>query len=130
MICFLKPLEMSPFHWGQFCRCAMNRPNRLGHALPHTRNILTNSTLIPKIYSACSFMDATFSYLRETYSASCLSHMCRALPRANLHISVFHACAMCPKVATVSSGTKAFSYSQGKMGKAGFFLFCFVFHER
>ena len=46
--------------------------------------------------------------LRETleklFFASCLSHMCRALPRANLHIPIFRACATRPKVAPVSSG--------------------------
>ena len=39
--------------------------------------------------------------------ASYLLHMRRALPRANLHISVFCACAQRPKVALVSSSTKA-----------------------
>ena len=61
--------------------------------------------------------------LRETseklFFASCLSHTRRALPRANLHISIFHARAMCPKVASVSSGTNA-SATLGEMGKAVF----------
>ena len=47
-------------------------------------------------------------------SALCLSHNCRALPRANLHISVFRACTMHPKVASVSSGTKALAALGGK----------------
>ena len=58
MGCFLKCLEMCPFSWRRFCRCAINR---LGHAFPQTQNIFTNGTLIPKIYSACSFADAMFS---------------------------------------------------------------------
>ena len=49
--------------------------------------------------------------LRETleklFFASCLLHTCRALPRANLQISIFRAHATHPKVASVSSGTKA-----------------------
>ena len=49
--------------------------------------------------------------LRETseklFFASCLSRTRRVLPSASLHISVFHACTLCPKVASVSSGTKA-----------------------
>ena len=87
-------------------RCAINR---LGHAFPQTRNVFTNSALIPKIYLACSFADAMFSLgnFRETFFASCLSCTCRALPGAKLHISVFCACALCPKLASVRSGTKA-----------------------
>ena len=64
--CFLKHLEMSPFHWRWFFMCATNR---LGHAFPWTRNLFTNSALIPKIYLACSFADATFpsGNFRETF---------------------------------------------------------------
>ena len=98
MVCFLKCLETSPFRWRWFCRCAINRPC---HAFPLTRKIFTNGALVPKIYSACSFVDAMFSSgnFRETFFASCLLCMHRALPRANLHISVFRACTTHLKVA-------------------------------
>ena len=43
---------------------------------------------------------------RETSSASCLLHTYRALPTTNLHIFVFNAWTMHPKVASASSGTK------------------------
>ena len=58
MVCFLKRLEMSPFHERWFCKCMINR---LCHAFPRTQNILTNDAPIPKIYSASSFVDAMFS---------------------------------------------------------------------
>ena len=106
MVCFLKCLGMSPFCWRRFCRFMINT---LSHAFPCTQNIFTNGALIPKIYSACSFTGPTFSSgnFGETSSASCLLPTCRAFPRANLHISVFCACTTHPKVASVSSGTKA-----------------------
>ena len=74
MGCFLKCLETSPFCGRWFCRCAINR---LGHAFPWTRNIFTNGALVPKIYSACSFMDVMFSSgnFRETFF---LLHVFRA----------------------------------------------------
>ena len=126
MGCFLKCLETSPFHWRRFCRCVINR---LGHAFPQTRNIFTNGTLIPKIYTACSFADAMFSLwnFRKTFFASCLSRTRRALPKANLHISIFHACAMCPKVALVSSSTKT-SATLGENRK-GCVCLLLLFHE-
>ena len=91
-VCFLKHLEMSPFHWRQFCRCTINR---LSHTFPYIQNIFKNGALIPKIYSACSFMAPMFPLgnCEKTSSASCLSAQPRALLRANLHISVFCACA-------------------------------------
>ena len=83
---------------------------------PCTRTIFTNGALILKIYSACSFADAKFSSgnFEKTSSASCLSRTHRALLRANLHISVFHACTTHPKVALLSSCTKASTTLQGK----------------
>ena len=61
---------------------------------------LTNGALILKIYLACNFTDALFSFRKfeETSSTSCLSRTGRALPRANLHISAYCACAMHPRV--------------------------------
>ena len=47
---------------------------------------------------------------------ACLSRTRRALPGANLHISIFRACAMRPKVALVRSSTKA-SATLGKNRK-------------
>ena len=48
-----------------------------------------------------------FGKLRRNFFSLCLSRWRRAVPRANLHISVFHECAPHPSVAWVSSGTKA-----------------------
>ena len=48
-----------------------------------------------------------FSKLWRNSSVSCQLGMCTALPRSNLHISVFHKCTRHPKVASVSSPTKA-----------------------
>ena len=106
MVRFLKHLETSPFHWRWFCGCVINR---LGHAFPRTWNIFTNGTLILKIYSAYNFADVMFSSgnFVETFLRSCLSCMRRALPRANLHISIFCTCATHPKATSVSAGTKA-----------------------
>ena len=102
MVCFLKWLEMSPFRWRQFCRCATNR---LGHAIPQTQNVFTNGAWFQRsIQLAASWIRCS---LRETFFASCLSCTCRALPRANLHISVFCTCIMRPKVVSESSSTKA-----------------------
>ena len=64
-----------------------------------------------------------FRNFRETSFALCLSHMCRALLRANLHISVFYACATRPKVASVSSSTKRFGYSLEKSERLHLFVF-------
>ena len=101
IVCFLKHLEMSPFHWRRFCKFAINR---LCHDFPWTRNFFTNGALIPKIYSTWSFADVMLSS-GNFFFASCLSRMQRALPRADLHISIFRACATCPNVALVSSST-------------------------
>ena len=60
-------------------------------------------------------------FLWET-SELCLLCMCRALLRANLHISVFCACATRPKVASVSSGTKSFGYFGEKLERPSFFF--------
>ena len=109
------------------CRCTINR---LSHTFPRTRNIFTNGALIPMIYSACSCMDSMFSFgnFGETFFfASCLLHKRRALLRANLHISVFRACTLRPKVALVSSGTKA-SATLRKNQKGHVCLLLF-FHE-
>ena len=66
--------------------------------------------------------------LRETleklFFASCLSCMRRALPRANLHISVYCACPPRPKVASVSSDTKALA-TLWKIWKGRVFFFFF-----
>ena len=66
----------------------------------------TNGALIPKIYLAC--VDAMFfsGNFRETFFV-CFLCMHRALPRANLHVSIFCASVTRPKVALVSSSTKA-----------------------
>ena len=71
-------------------------------------NLFTNGILILKIYFACSFADAMFSSGNsgETSSASHLSHMHRALSRANPQISVLCAFTTHPKVALVSSGNR------------------------
>ena len=61
MVYFLKRLETSPFRWRPFCRCPINRPC---HAFPRAQNIFTNGTLIPKIYTACSFVDEMFSSVK------------------------------------------------------------------
>ena len=120
MVHFLKHLETSPFCWRRFCRW---------HAFPQTWNIFTNGTLIPKIYTACSFVDAMFSLGNsgETSFALRLSRRHRALPKANLHISIFHACATRPTVASVSSGTKA--SATPRENRKGCVCLLLLFHE-
>ena len=83
--------------------------NRLGHAFPRTRNIFTNGALIQRsIQLAASWCDVLLGKLQiNIFFAPCLSHMCRALPTANLQIYIFRTCAMRTKVASVSSSTKA-----------------------
>ena len=55
---------------------------------------------------AASWMQCSLQETSEKLSfVLCLSCMCRALLRGNLHISVFCTCASHPKVALVSSGT-------------------------
>ena len=92
MGCFLKHLETSLFHWRWFCRCANNW---LTHTFPRTWNSLINGALILKIYLACSFADAMFS------SGNFFTHF-----REQICIFVFCTCALHPKLALVSSGTK------------------------
>ena len=46
MGCFLKHLEMSPFHWRGFRKCTINR---LNHTFPQTQNVFTYGALIPSI---------------------------------------------------------------------------------
>ena len=65
----------------------------------------------------------------KLFFASCLSHTRRALPRANLHISVFCACASRPKVASVSSGTKASATLWKNQKGYVFSSSSFFFHE-
>ena len=111
---------------GEFCKCSINR---LGHAFPWTRNIFTDGAPIPKIYSACSFTDAMFSSENFFFFFwARLSRMRRALPRANLHISIFHTRTKHPKVARLSSSTKA-SATLGEDQKGRVCLFS-VFPER
>ena len=124
MLCFFKCLETLLFAGDSFCRCAINR---LGHAFPPTQDIFTNAILIPKIYLACSCVDAMFSSRNfgETFLfASCLSRTHRALPRANLHISVFRACTSCPKVAS-KFRHKSFCYSLEKSDRLCLFVVVF-----
>ena len=108
--------------WRCFYRCMINK---LGHAFPWTRNGFANGALIPKIYSTCSFPDAMLSsrnFIETFFCALCLLCMRRELPRANLHIHVFCACALRPKVASVSFSTKA-SATLWKNRKGHFFFF-------
>ena len=106
-----------------FSRCIISR---LSYNFHLTSNIFANGTLILQLHSACSFMDAMFSSKNFwKISASCLSCMCRALQRTNLHISVFPPCATHPKEALVNFHTKSFSYSQEQSERL--FLGCWVF---
>ena len=93
-------------------------------SLEHETFFFTNGALIPKIYLASSFANAMFSSgnSRETLFASCLAHTCRALPRENLHISIFRACTTRPKVALVRSGTKASGALGGKSERSCLFV--------
>ena len=95
------------FCWGQFCRCVINR---LGHAFPWTQNVFTNGALIPKIYSACSFADAMFSWgsFRETFSLHCVFRASTEHFQEQICIFLYFAPAQrVQKMALVSSGTKA-----------------------
>ena len=122
MVCFLKRLETSPCRWRWFCSRTINR---LCHAFPRTQNIFTNGALIPKIYSACSFADTMFFSGNFGETLLCFTSF-KALPRENLHILVFQACAPRPKVASVSSSTKA-SATFWKNRKG---CVCLFFHDR
>ena len=116
MVFFLERLETSfllETVWQrQFGRCTISRLNQ---AVPLTQNLFANGALILKLF-ASSFADAMFSpgNFGGSSSASCLSHMHRALSR-NLHISVMCACQTPPKLASLSSSTKSFRYSQEQL---------------
>ena len=57
---------------------------------------------------AVSWMQCSLQETSEKlFFASCFLSMRRAFPKANLRISTFRTCRTCPKVASVSSGTKA-----------------------
>ena len=71
----------------------------------------------------CSLLET----LEKHFFASCLSCTCRALPKANLHISIFCACASHPKVASVSSGTKASATLRENL--KGHVCLLLLFHE-
>ena len=127
MGCSLKRLETSPFCWRQFRRSVINR---LSHAFPRTRNVFTNGALILTICSTCSFADEMISLgnFGETFFASCILRTCKALLRANLHISVFHACTLRQNVASVCTSTKASApLLKNRKGCVCLLLF---FHER
>ena len=90
-----------------------------------TWNVFTNGALILKMYSACSFTAQMFSLrnFRETSSALCHSHMCRALLKANLHI-----CSSRMRNASRSDFHKFWYKSFGNLGKirkAEFVCSCF-----
>ena len=106
MVCFLKHLETSPFSWRQFCRCAIKR---LGHAFPWTRKHFYKWHPDSEDLFGLQLCrrDVLFGKLWRNFFISCLSCVRRAFPRANLHIFIFHTCAACLKVASVSSRTKA-----------------------
>ena len=92
----------------------------------------TNGALVRMIHSACSFaMQRSFWELRRNFFfALCLSCTCRALPRVNLHISVFRTCAPRPRVALVSSSTKALATLWEKLERLCLLLFFFFINER
>ena len=97
----------------------------LCHAFPKTQDFFS-------IFFYKWRPDFSSANFRETSSVSCLLRMGRALLRANLHISVFRACATRPKVDSVG-------YSWKKIGKTAFvvswmtesrtFARLFKFHE-
>ena len=71
-----------------------------------------------------------FENFEETFFCFVSFFTCRALPGANLHISVFHTCAPCPRVALVSSSTKALATLWKNWKGCVFFLFFFSINER
>ena len=92
---FLKHLEMSPFRWKRFCRAQSINSAML--SLVHEIFLqmapwFWRSIWLEALWMPCSLQEN----FRET-SALCLLQMCKAIPTANLHISVFHVCATCPK---------------------------------
>ena len=119
--CFLKHLEMSPFHWRWFCRYMINR---LGHAFPRTRNIFANGALISTIYSPCSFADVMFSSGNFGQTFFCFVSFVHLQSNSESKSTYFyHACATHPKVALVNSSTKALGYSWKKIRRPCLFEF-------
>ena len=98
------------------------------HAFLHIWNVFINVALILKSYLAWSFVDVMFSSgnFGETSSASCLSCTCRALPRANLHISVLRTCPTPQKAVSESSGTNALATF--RRNRKALFVFFLCFH--
>ena len=92
-------------------------------------NIFTNGALISKIYSACSFVDAMFSWGNFGEIFCCFMSFAHAqsTSKANLHISIFRTCKTRPKVALVSSGTKASATL--REGQKGCVCLLLLFHK-
>ena len=120
MVFFLECLEMSLFCWRQFGRCTISRPSL---AFPLTFNVFENSAHI--LFSLqLRRCDVLFGKLRRNSFCfmSFMHH--RALPRTNLHISIFCAymCIM-SKSGKVRSGTKSFGNNSPEKLERLCFLF-------
>ena len=124
MGCFLKHLEMSPFFWRWFCRCAINR---LSHAFPWTWNIFTNAALIPKIcWLAASWVQCSLPKTSEKlFFLLHVFHVCMSTSKSkSAYFCLSHICTM-SKSGFGKFQHKSFGYSLEKSERLCLFVVVF-----